>query len=68
MKPNVRLKLEDALEGEDVRNNLALPGMVISVAGVEETPMDGDKCIVEIALQTSVSMGVDDLEGIWVGD
>ena len=51
-----------------MRNNLALPGVVSSITGVEETPVDGDKCVVEIALQASVSVGVDDLEGIWVGN
>ena len=68
MKPNVRLKLEHALEGEDVRHDLAFPGVIGSIAGVEETSVDDDKCIIEIAFQDSVSMSVDDLESIRVGD
>ena len=68
MLANVGLKLEDALEGEDVGNDLALPRVILSIAGVEDTSVEGHKSIVEIALQTSVSMGVDDLEGVWVGD
>ena len=68
MKPNVRLKLEYALEGEDVRYDLAFPGVIGSITGVEETSVDDDKCVIEIAFQDSVSMGVDDLEGIRVGD
>ena len=61
MLTNVGLKLEDALEGEDVRDDLALPRVILPIAGVEETSVDGHERIVEIALQASISMGVDDL-------
>ena len=51
-----------------MRDDLAFPGVVSSITGVEETSVDGDKCVIEIALQTSVPVGVDDLESVWVGD
>ena len=68
VQSNVRLKLEHALEGVGVRDNLAFPCVISSITSVEEGRVDRDKCVVEIALQISISVGVDDLEGIWVGD
>jgi hypothetical protein len=38
------------------------------IAGVEEASVDGHERVVKVALQGSVSVGVDDLEGVWVGD
>ena len=68
MQTNARLELEHALEGEDVRDDLAFPRVVVPIAGVEETSVEGHECVVEVALQASVSVGIDDLEGVWVGD
>ena len=68
MQSNVRLKLEYALEGVGLRDDLAFPCVIESITGVEDSPVDGEKCVIEIALQTSVPLGVDDLESIWVGD
>ena len=66
MQSNLRLKLEHTLEGVSLRDDLAFPYVIGPITGAEGTPTDGDKCIVEVALQTPVS--VDDLEGIRVGD
>ena len=68
MQTNVRFELEDALEREDVRDDLALPGVIGPIAGIEETSVDGHERVVKIALQGSVSVSVDDLEGVWIGD
>ena len=68
MQANVRFKLEDALEGEDVRDDLALPCVIGPITGVEEASVDGHERVVKVALQGSVSVGVDNLEGVWVGD
>lgn len=65
---NVRLEFEDALEGENVRDDLALPCVIDSIAGVEEASVDGHECVVKVALQRPVSVGVDGLECVWVGD
>jgi len=68
MQANVRFELEHALEGEDVRDDLAFPGVIGPIAGIEQSSVDGHECVVEIALQASVPVGIDDLEGIRVGD
>ena len=68
MLTDVRFELEYALEGEDVGDDLALSCMIGSITGSEDVGVDGREYVVEIALQSSVPMGVDDLEGIWIGD
>lgn len=68
MQTNVRFELEHVLEGEDVRDDLALPCVIGPNTGIEESSVDGHERVVEIALQASVPVGVDDLEGVWVGD
>jgi hypothetical protein len=68
IQTDVRFELEDALEGEDVRDNLALLCVIDPIAGVEKASVDGHERVVEITLQGSVPVGVDDLEGVWVGD
>ena len=68
MQPNARLKLEYALEGVDVRDDLALPCVLDWIAGVEDIPVEGEVRIVVIALQTPSSMTVDGLESVWGGD
>ena len=68
MQTDVRFELEHILEGENVRDDLALSRVVGPVAGVEEASVDGHERVVEVALQTSVSVGVDDLERVRVGD
>ena len=68
MQTDVRFEFEDALEGEDVRDDLAFSRMVGPITGVEQPSVDGHECVVEIALQASVPVGIDDLEGVWVCD
>jgi len=68
MQTNVRFELEHALEGEDVRDNLAFPRVIGPIAGIEKPSVDGHECVIEITLQAPVPVGVDDLEGIRVGD
>ena len=66
MHTDVRFKLEYALEGEGLRDDLALPRVVGPIAGGEDTSVDRNERIVEAALQTCVS--VDGSEGVWVSD
>ena len=40
METNVRLKLKHVLQGEDVRDDLALSRVIGSVTGVEEASVD----------------------------
>jgi hypothetical protein len=40
MHTDVRLKLEDALEGEDVRDDLALSRVIGTVPGVEKASVN----------------------------
>ena len=70
MLTDVRFELEYVLEREDVGDDLALSCMIGSITGIEDAEplVDGRECIVEIALQSSVPMGVDNLEGVWIGD
>jgi len=68
MQTNVRFELKDALEGEDVRDDLALPCVIGPITGVEEASVYGHERVIKVALQASVSVGVDDLEGVWVCD
>ena len=68
MQANVRFKLEHALEGEDVRDDLAFPCVIGPIAGIEKSSVDGHECVVEVALQASVPVGIDGLECVWVGD
>jgi hypothetical protein len=68
MQTNVRLELEHALLGEDVRDNFALSGVIVPIAGVEEAAVEGHERVIKVALQASVSVGVDGLEGVWVGN
>ena len=51
-----------------MRDDLAFPCVIGPIAGIEKSSMDGHERVIEIALQASVSVGVDDLEGIRVGD
>ena len=68
MKTDVRFEFEHALEGEDVGDDLAFPCVVDATTGVEQSAVDGHERVVEVALQGSVAVGVDDLEGVRVGD
>lgn len=46
---HIRLELNNRLGSKDVRHELALPGMLGAVSGVEEASADRDKGVVEIA-------------------
>lgn len=46
---HIGFELRDALCGEGVRNGLALAGVLYSVSGVEETALNRDEGIVEVA-------------------
>jgi len=62
------LELDDALLGEDVRNDLALAGMIVTVARVEDTAVDRDEGVVEIGFQSTIAVRVDNGEGVRVGN
>lgn len=47
---NERLELEDALGGEDVRDGLALAGVLHAIASVEETAAERNKAIIVVAI------------------
>jgi len=68
MQANVRFELEHALEGEDVRDDLAFPCVIGPIASIEKSSVDRDECVIEITLQASIPVSVDDLEGVWVRD
>ena len=68
MQLNARLKLECALEGEDMRTDLALPGVVSSITGIEGISVDGEEGAVVVTLQTPALVSVNDLKIVWVGD
>lgn len=65
---DVLLKLADALRGEGVADNLALPGVRGAVADVEEAAVDADKGVVELALGEAVAVPVDNADGAVVRD
>lgn len=46
---HIRLELNNRLGSKDVRHELALPGMLSAIPGVEEAAADRDKGVVEIA-------------------
>jgi len=68
MQTDIRLELQHILEGKYMRDDLALSRVIGPIAGVEEASVDGHKRIVKVALRASVSVGVDDLEGVWIGN
>ena len=68
VQTGVRLELEHALLREDVRDDLALAGMLGAGARVEEAALDGDEGVVEVGLEGAVAVCVDCLEGVGVGD
>lgn len=47
---NVGLELGDRLDREGVGDDLALAGVLVTVAGVEETPANGDEGVIEVAV------------------
>jgi hypothetical protein len=53
---DVGFKLKLVVEGEDVRDDLALSG-VIGCGSPEQASVDGHERVVEVALQGSVSVG-----------
>jgi hypothetical protein len=46
---DVLLKLANGLRAEGVRNRLPLACMLGTITGVEETPADGHKSIIEVS-------------------
>jgi len=58
---NVGLELKNRLDGEGVRDDLALARVLSSVSGVEETSADADEGVIEVAAkggQNSVATGL----------
>lgn len=49
---DVLLELADRLGTESVRDGLTLPGVLLAIAGVEQTPANGDESIVKITYGT----------------
>jgi len=45
-----------------VRDDLALAGMVVTIASIEDSTSDGNECIVEIRFQCAVTVAVNDTE------
>ena len=70
MLTDVGFELQYALWREGIGDDLALSCVVGPITGIEdaESLADGHERVVEIALQTSVPMSVDDSKGVWVGD
>jgi len=68
MQTDVRFELEHALQGEDVRDDLAFPCVIGPITGIENSSMDDHECVVEIAFQASAPRAIDDLECVWVRD
>lgn len=68
VEADLGLELDDTLLGEDVGDDLALAGVLIAVAGVEDAAADGDEGVVEFGLEDAVAVGVDDAEGVGLGD
>ena len=68
VQTGVRLELEHALLREDVRDDLALAGVLGARARVEEPALDGDEGVVEVGLERARAVPVDGLERLGVGD
>ncbi len=46
-------------------HDLALARMVLPVAGVKETTLNGDESVVEAGFEGTVSVTVDDGQSVW---
>ncbi len=46
-------------------HDLALARMVLPVAGVEETTLNGDESVIEALFEGAVSVTVDDGQSVW---
>lgn len=68
MVTKVGLILEHALEGEDVGDDLTLPGMLNWITGTEGTWAEGRGRVIVDGFQASASMAVDNFEGLRFGD
>ena len=68
VKANVGLELEYGFLGEDVRDDFAFTGVFGAGAGVEEAAGDGDEGVVEVGLESTITMSINDLQGLRVGD
>ena len=66
MQTNVRFEFDDAFGRKDMRDDLALPSVLCSVASVENTATDGHEGIVKVGLESAVAVSVDDLDSVWV--
>ena len=62
------LKGDDTLLREDVRDNLALTGVLTPIPNVEETALNRDESVVEFRLQCAISVTVDGIERHRVGN
>lgn len=61
---NLGLECNDILLREDMRNNLALSGVFVTIPDVEEPPMERHECVVEISFESSGSVAIDRVQGI----
>jgi hypothetical protein len=64
----VRFKFGNILLGKDVRDNLAFPGMFITVSGAEYSAANGHESIVKCGFEGTISVTIYNGKGIGVGD
>jgi hypothetical protein len=55
---HVCFELANALGGEGVRDGFALAGVLCAVAGVEETALDGDECVIVVPLKDQMKTSI----------
>jgi hypothetical protein len=68
MTLEVGLKLKNILLGENVRNNFAFTCMFGAITGVEHAASYRDEGIIKVGFQSTVSVTVDGVQGLRVGD
>ena len=68
MTLEVGLKLEDILLGENVRNNLAFTRMLGAITRIEHAASYRDEGIIKVGFQGTVSVTVDGVQGLRVGN
>lgn len=65
---HVLLELANRLGAEGVGDGLALAGVFMSISGVEQAALDGNKGIVVFRLEEAGAVAVDDGNGIGIGN
>ena len=57
---HVCFKLADAFRGEGVRDGFTLSGVLCAIAGVEETALNGDECVIVVPSQVRRDSAVEE--------